>query len=205
MIYNALHIYLHVTYEWVGLTLVFINYVAVFQRHLSVGGVRCSGACDSCWSFISRGLLIPWQPLNQGFLLVKLKSSFWRFYGRNHGLVYRYGISVSQVATDVFRVLWARPGYFPIGELSPDLLMYWFDGCCWWGGAACRSGAPGFASGFWWGRVARSLVLSVFFVDRCLSFCNVCPFFIGHFVVCSSSIYGCWLPHCYLQTLLTYI
>jgi hypothetical protein len=40
--------------------------------------------------------------------------------------------------------------------------------------------------------VCSFLVLSVCFVDRCLSFCN-CSF--GHCVVCSSSIYGFWLPH----------
>ena len=49
-------------------------------------------------------------------------------------------------------------------------------------------------------RVARSLVLYVCFVDRCLSFCT---FSFGHCVVCSSSIYGFWLPLWYLQTLLT--
>ena len=36
------------------------------------------------------------------------------------------------------------------------------------------------------------------FVDRCLS---CCPFSFGHCVVCSSSIYGFWLPLWYLQTL----
>ena len=40
-------------------------------------------------------------------------------------------------------------------------------------------------------RVTRSLVLYVCFVDRCLSFCT---FSVGHCVVCSSSIYGFWLP-----------
>ena len=40
-------------------------------------------------------------------------------------------------------------------------------------------------------RVVRSLVLCVCFVDRCLSFCT---FSFGHCVVCSSSIYGFWLP-----------
>ena len=40
-------------------------------------------------------------------------------------------------------------------------------------------------------RVTRSLVLYVCFVDRCLSFCT---FSFGHCVVCSSSIYGIWLP-----------
>ena len=48
-------------------------------------------------------------------------------------------------------------------------------------------------------RVTQSLVLYVCFVDRCLSFC---PFSFGHCVVCSSSIYGFWLPFWYLQALL---
>ena len=33
--------------------------------------------------------------LNQGFLLVKVKSSLRKFYGRHHDLVERYGISVT--------------------------------------------------------------------------------------------------------------
>ena len=43
--------------------------------------------------------------------------------------------------------------------------------------------------------VTRSLTLCVCFVDRCLSFC---PFYFCHCVVCSSSIYGFWLPLWYL-------
>jgi hypothetical protein len=43
------------------------------------------------------------------------------------------------------------------------------------------------------------LVLCICFVDRHLSFCT---FYFGHCVVCSSSIYGFWLPLWYLQTLL---
>ena len=49
-------------------------------------------------------------------------------------------------------------------------------------------------------RVTRSLVLYACFVDRCLSFCT----FFCHCVVCSSSIYGLWLPLWYLQTLLAH-
>ena len=41
-------------------------------------------------------------------------------------------------------------------------------------------------------------ILYVCFVDRCLSFCT---FSFGRCVVCSSSIYGLWLPIWYLQTL----
>jgi hypothetical protein len=35
---------------------------------------------------------------------VKLKSSFRKFYGRHHDLVDRYGISVSQMTTDMFHL-----------------------------------------------------------------------------------------------------
>ena len=45
-------------------------------------------------------------------------------------------------------------------------------------------------------RVTRSLVLCVCLEDCCLSFCI---FSLGHYVVCSSSIYGFWLPLWYLQ------
>ena len=48
-------------------------------------------------------------------------------------------------------------------------------------------------------RVTRSLVWCVCFVDRCLFFST---FSIGHCIVCSSLIYGFWLPLLYLQTLL---
>jgi hypothetical protein len=44
-------------------------------------------------------------------------------------------------------------------------------------------------------RVTWSLVLYVCFVDRCLSFCT---FSFGHCVVCSSLLYGLWLPFWYL-------
>ena len=44
----------------------------------------------------------------------------------------------------------------------------------------------------------KCLVLYVCVVDRYLSFCAS----FGHCVVCSSSIYGFWLPLWYLQTLL---
>ena len=51
-------------------------------------------------------------------------------------------------------------------------------------------------------RVTRSLVLCVCFVDRSLSSCT---FSFGHFIVCSSSIYGFWILLWYLQTLLSII
>ena len=47
-------------------------------------------------------------------------------------------------------------------------------------------------------RVTQSLNVCVCFVYR--SFC-FCAFYFGHCVVCSSSIYGVWLPLWYIQTL----
>jgi hypothetical protein len=46
-------------------------------------------------------------------------------------------------------------------------------------------------------RFTRSLVL-------CALFVYICPFVLFHCVVCSSSIYGFWLPLWYLQALITY-
>jgi hypothetical protein len=43
--------------------------------------IRYSRACDSYQDFLDRGLLQRRKLLNQGFLLVKLKSSLRRLYG----------------------------------------------------------------------------------------------------------------------------
>jgi hypothetical protein len=42
--------------------------------------------------------------LNQGFLVFKLNSSLGKFNGRYHDLVNRYGVSVSQITTGMFRL-----------------------------------------------------------------------------------------------------
>ena len=66
--------------------------------------IRYSRPCGSYQDFLDRGLLLKRKLLNQGFLLVKLKSSLLKFYGRHHDLVDRYGISVSQMTTDMFHL-----------------------------------------------------------------------------------------------------
>ena len=58
--------------------------------------IRYSRACSSHQDCLDIGLPITRKLLNQGFILVKLKSSLRKFYGRHHDLVDRYGISVSQ-------------------------------------------------------------------------------------------------------------
>jgi hypothetical protein len=62
-------------------------------------------------------------------------------------------------------------------------------------GTAYPSGASEFTPCFSGVRVAQSLVLCVCFVERSLSFCT---FSFGHCVICSSSIYGFWVPLWYL-------
>ena len=66
--------------------------------------IRYSRACGSYQDFLDRGLLLTKKLLNQGFLLVKLKSSLWKFYGRHHDLFDRYGISVLQMTKDMFHL-----------------------------------------------------------------------------------------------------
>ena len=64
--------------------------------------IRYSRACGSYKDFLDRGLPLTRKLLKQGFLLVKLKSSFRKLYGHHHDLVDCYGISVSQMTTDMF-------------------------------------------------------------------------------------------------------
>ena len=71
----------------------FHSYVATFQQHLHMA-YKSLRACASYQDSLDRGLLITWKILNQGFLLVQLKSSHRKFYGRHHD---RYWISVSQM------------------------------------------------------------------------------------------------------------
>ena len=66
--------------------------------------MRYSRACGSYQDFLDRGLVLTRKVLNQRFLLVKLKSSLRKLYGRHHDLVDRYGISVSQMTTNMFHL-----------------------------------------------------------------------------------------------------
>ena len=66
--------------------------------------IRYSRACGSYQDFLDRGLLLTRKLLNQGFLLVKLKSSLRKFYGHHHDFVDRYVISVSQMTTNMFNL-----------------------------------------------------------------------------------------------------
>ena len=66
--------------------------------------IRYSKACGSYQDIFGIGMLLTRNLLNQGFLLIKLKSSFRKFYGRYQDLVDLNGISVSQMTTDMFHL-----------------------------------------------------------------------------------------------------
>ena len=68
-------------------------------RYIPAAPAYSSGSYQD---FLNRGLLLKRKLLNQGFLLDKLKSSLQKFYGRHHDVVDRYGISGSQMTTDMF-------------------------------------------------------------------------------------------------------
>jgi hypothetical protein len=59
--------------------------------------IRYSTACGSYHDFLDKVLLLARKPLNQVFLVVKLKSSFRKFYCLHYDFVNCYGISVSQM------------------------------------------------------------------------------------------------------------
>jgi hypothetical protein len=67
-----------------------------------------------CGSYQDRGLLLTRSLLNQGLLLAKLKSSLWKHYGCQLNLANRYRISVSQMSTDMFRLLSSEAGLFDV-------------------------------------------------------------------------------------------
>ena len=61
--------------------------------------IRYSKASSSYQDVFDIGLLLRMKLLNQGFLLVRLKSSLRKCYGRHHAFADRYGLFLSQMTT----------------------------------------------------------------------------------------------------------
>ena len=160
--------------------------------------IRYSRSFGSYQDFLDRGLLLTRKLLNQGFLLVRLKSSkvlrspprpgwpLWNICVTNdHGYV-PLVVNTSRSFPRSCRIT----GFVTrltrrVSLVEQELLIL----------PEHLSSPPVFSEV----HVTRSLVLYVCFVDRCLSFYI---FSFGHCVVCFSSTYGFWLPLWYLQTLL---
>jgi hypothetical protein len=66
--------------------------------------IRYSRTFGSNHYFFYRGLLLTRKQLNQSLLVVKLKSSLRKFYSRLHDFGNRYGVSASQMTTDMVRL-----------------------------------------------------------------------------------------------------
>ena len=132
--------------------------------------IRYFRACGSCRDFLDRWLLLTRKLMNQGFLLVKLKSSLRKVYGHHH-LWPLWNICVTN-----------DHGYIPLVNTSRSFPDAWH---------ITRyvtrltqrvslveqelPTLPGHLSSppvFSVVRVTRSLVLCVCFVNICLSFCT---------------------------------
>jgi hypothetical protein len=125
--------------------------------------IRYSRACGSyrislfeTCSVLSRKLL------NQGFLLVKMKSSLRKFYDRHHNLVDRYGISVWQINDNGY-VPFVVCNHNPV--LSSFITDHWVcnrksntTGFTCGTGTAYLSGASEYNLGYW--RVSYCLIFS---------------------------------------------
>jgi hypothetical protein len=75
---------------------VYGEYISQLIRYYRAGG--------SDQYFIDIWLLLTRKLLNQWFDMAKLKSSLRKFYSHHNDLVDRYGISVSQMTTDMFHL-----------------------------------------------------------------------------------------------------
>jgi hypothetical protein len=150
--------------------------------------LRYSRACGSYQDFLDRGLVLTRKLLNQGFLLVKLKSSLRKFYGRHHGyvaLVVNTSRSFphSRLITGFVTRLTRR-----VPLVEQELLTL-----------PVHLSSPPVFSGV---RVTRSLVLYVCFVDHCLSFCTfLLAIVLSVLLQYTDSDYPFW----YLQTLFSFV
>ena len=66
--------------------------------------MQYSRDCGTYQDILDRGFVLTRKLRNQAFLLVQLKSSLRKFNDHHHDLVDHYGISVSQMTTDMFHL-----------------------------------------------------------------------------------------------------
>ena len=145
--------------------------------------IRYSTVCGSYHNFLDIGLLLTWKLLDQ-----VLRSPPWLGWPlwnicvtNDHGYV-SIVVTTSRSFPRLWPIIWFetrlpwRVSLVEQEQLTPPEHLT---------SLPVFSGVP----------VTRSLVLYICFVDRCLSFCAV---FLSNCFVCSSTIYGFWLPLWYL-------
>ena len=145
-----------------------------------------SRACGSYHDLLDRGLLLTRKLLNQGFLVVKLKSSLRKCYGRHHDLV-----NCTEYMCHKWPWIWSVCCNHNV--VLSSFKTYQRMGCSKsiTTGATSRAGtgspseAPRSTAAFQWDSFCSILIFCVFF-----SFDN--------YIVCSSSIYDFWLTLLYL-------
>jgi hypothetical protein len=87
------------------------NFKILIQKTKPINTKKHGIMCKLCSKLIdvigtkNRGVLLTRKLLDEWLLVVKLKSLLRTLYGRQHDLVNRYGISVSQIITNMFRLL----------------------------------------------------------------------------------------------------
>ena len=145
--------------------------------------IQYSRVCDSYNYFLDKGLQLTRKLLNQGFLVVKLKSSFRKFYDRRNDLTNRF-ITEYLCHNPVLSTFMT---YYSVCNKSNTM------------DATCAAGnvypprAPELTPVFNGGLVVRSrLMCSVLYII-------IYYFSIDHCIICPSSIYDFWLPLWNLQ------
>jgi hypothetical protein len=81
----------------------------------------CQNQCNADVSIATRTEKHQFILLTRNLLNQELKSSLRQLYGCHNGLVYRYGISVSQITTAMFSLSRTLSGPFLIRDLSLGL------------------------------------------------------------------------------------
>ena len=89
--------------------------------------------------FLDRRMLPAKELLKQRFLVANNKSSLWKCYSSNHGLLKCYGMSVSQMTTDISRLSYSSHSWHMTAisvtgislpscapDFTPNFLCYFF-------------------------------------------------------------------------------
>ena len=66
--------------------------------------IRYARACCNYAIFLYRARLLTIRLLEQGYVATRLKSPLQMCYSRHHEVVYRYGVSICTMKTDLFNV-----------------------------------------------------------------------------------------------------